>query len=313
MAQTVGQVVDLIESVKSDEEVAGIVARYADKLTGEDGAKLLVKRLDERREAFNRWKALRATIDHLRMRQSAGVRHQLEAATQAVVAAEGLEALAKVAKEHPVVFTGTFLSSLMELHKAALAADETYTAEMVQNRLGHLQAIQLGGLGQVELTQEGLRTLVYQVLEARNFGDLLGLIAQDPIVLSSSFESIMETVGQEGAKQGQPSLPKVVALRLAVTRGVQRVVERIVSKRAADGGADEAVAAFGEAKDAEQFLAVVARFPFVLGEDFGMALDREIHNAKIDGQKDAVAGIERRKSHLGKIGDVVTKLTGEAQ
>lgn len=310
--QTINQILDLIESVGSDEEVAGIVARYRDRLIDDDGTKSLIERLDSRRELHNRWKGLRAMIDHLRVRQSAAVRHQLEEATQAVIEAEGIEALGRVAERHPVVFTGTFLSSLMELHGAALQAGEDYTARMVQSRLSSLQMLQLAAMSRADATESGLRSLVYELLEAPSFGELLELIRDNPLCLASAFEAIMTRIGQEGASDGKRTLPKVVELRLAVTRGLHRVVETIVAKRPAVGGPDEAVEAFNRAKDAEQFLSVVARFPFVLGEDFGRILDREIQLAQADSQADAAAGIERRQGHLRTIGEIVSKLTQEA-
>ena len=56
----------------------------------------------------------------------------------------GAVALADVAKRHPLVFSGTFIHSLMALQKQAQEAGEPETVALINNRLRHLQLLQLG-------------------------------------------------------------------------------------------------------------------------------------------------------------------------
>lgn len=311
--ETLTDVFKLIEKVKGEDEIEGIVARYAEQLTSEEGSQKLVDRLELRREELRQWQAVVELIKHLRMRQAASVRHELETATSKVITAEGAPALAEVAKEHPVVFTGSFIHTLIELQRDAVKRQDVYTARLIASRLNHLQLLQLASLQGLEVTDRNLRDVVYLVLESSNFSDLLENIRNNPVVFSEAFDHIMTDIGKEAVAQGDKSIPKVTKLRIAVLKGLRKVLETVVTKRPAVGGPSDAVEELNGIVDAEQFLDVIARYPFVLGEDFGVIIAREMANAKIEGEAAVLDGLTRRMGHLKTIGEIISRLSSQAE
>ena len=310
MAKSISEILNLIESVRDAEDAAGVASRYLDQLAEPDGTDALIARLDQRRELLGRWKGLVHLCEQVRVRESAAIRGQLEAATQAVLAAEGLEALVEVVHEHPLVFTGAFLHSLVQFQQEASKLGNEFEARLVQNRLGHLQLIQLAQMSDFELTKKNLTELSFDLVEAKSFGDVLDLVLENPIVLADPFDTVFSELVESAQATGEGRLEKVAKLRIAMFRALRSVVETVVSKRAAEGGADSAVEALNQAADAEQFLLTVARFPFVLGEDFGVIIAREMANARSENDTKSLQGLERRMSHLNRIGSIVARLTG---
>ena len=310
MAKSISEILSLIESVSDAEDASGVASRFVDQLAEPKGTQALVERLDERRELLGRWKGLAHLCEQVRVRESAAIRGQLEAATQAVLAAEGLEALLEVVKEHPLVFTGAFLHSLVQFQQQASQKGDEFEARLVQNRLGHLQLIQLAQMSNFELTKKNLLELSFTLVEAASFGDVLDLVLDHPIVLADAFDTVFNELMESAKATGEARLEKVARLRVAVFRALRSVVETVVAKRPAEGGPASAVEALNQAVDAEQFLLTVARFPFVLGEDFGVIIAREMANARDENDTQAVAGLERRLGHLNRIGSIVAKLTG---
>jgi hypothetical protein len=253
-------------------------------------------------------------IKRVHMQDAADARHELETTTQAVLNAEDAVSLAKVAKEHPIVFTGTFIHTLIQLQREAKSVDDQEAVHLLNNRLKHLQMLQLALIQNVEVTQQTLTTIVYQVLEARSFGDLLDRLLEYPITFSEAFDDILRDLAVvAGRSQADPSLPRVAELRIDVLRGLRAVVETFVHRRPAKGGPDDAVAALLKANQGDKFLHAVADFPFVLGEDFTAILDRELERARTEADENAVKGLERRRAHLQRVGEIVQKLTSDPE
>ena len=311
MAKPINEILEMIESVSDAEDAAGVASRFIDQLAEPKGTQALVDRLDERRELLRRWKGLFHLCEQVRARESAAIRGQLEAATQAVLAAEGIEALVAVVKEHPLVFSGAFLQSLVQFQRQAAESGNEFEARLVRNRLGHLQLIQLAQTFDFELTRKNLVELSFRLVEAASFGDVLDVILSAPIVLADAFDTVFNELVESAKATGEARLEKVATLRVAMFRALRSVVETVVAKRPAEGGPASAVEALNEAKDAEQFLLTVARFPFVLGEDFGVIIAREMATARGENDMKTVEGLERRLGHFRKIGSIVAKLTGE--
>lgn len=314
MKKSIDEILNLVESVLSDADVAGVVARYQEEFVSDEGVTKLVERLDERRYGLRRWEGIVNLIKRVHMQDAADTRHELETSTQAVLQATDAIDLAKVAREHPVIFTGTFIHSLIELQKEAKAADDDEAVYLLNNRLKHLQLLQLALIQDLEVTAENLRTIVYQVLEARSFGDLLDRFLDYPITFSESFDEILRDLANEAARsEADPKLPRVAELRIDALRGLREVVETFVHGRPAKGGPDDAVAALIKANQADKFLHAVADFPFVLGEDFTAIMERELERARTEADENAVKGLERRLGHIQRIGEIVEKLTGDPQ
>ncbi|MCA9564825.1 MAG: hypothetical protein KC561_15115 [Myxococcales bacterium] len=303
------EVLNLIENAHEEEQLLGVVQRYLDHLTTEDGAAALTARLDERRRELQQWNAVVALINQLRQRESAAIRQAMETATSLIIKATGWAELAGVAKEYPVVFTGSFIGSLIELRKMAATEGDTYTAQLIGNRLGHLQLLQLAQLQGLDVSEKSLRDIVYAILEASSFGDLLKTIRDNPVVFADALDETLHRISEEAKAEGDKSVPKVAALRMDVLKGIRSVLEAVVTQRAALGGPEDAVSALANAGDAHRFLLTVAQYPFVIGEDFGLVMARELEAAEMEKDEQAAEGIRRRMSHLGLIGDIVAKLT----
>jgi hypothetical protein len=314
MQKSIDEILNLVESVSGDEDVGGVVARYLNELVSPAGAEALVGRLDQRRDGLRRWEGIVNLVKRIHMQDAADTRHELETSTQAVLQAEDAIALARVAKEHPIVFTGTFIHSLIQLQREAKAADDDEAVHLLNNRLKHLQLLQLALIQNLEVTRKNLSTIVYQVLEARSFADLLDRFLEYPITFSESFDEILRDLAAEaGRTQADPTLPRVAELRIDVLRGLRSVVETFVHKRPAKGGPDDAVAALIRANQADKFLLALADFPFVLGEDFTAVLERELERARTEADENVVKGLERRMAHIQRIGEIIQKLTGDAE
>jgi hypothetical protein len=311
--QTAKEVLDMIEAVAGDEDIAGLVTRYRDLLVPPEGTSALLARLTERREQLRAWEGVANLLRLVRMQKVADQRHELETATSAVIQADGALALAEVVKQHPVVFSGSFLNSLHLLRKQARDAGDVASAELIENRLRHLQLLMLAQRQGLEITREKLRTIVHQVLEARSFGDVLERIEEYLITFSEAFDGILRVIAREGAKTGDAKLPEVAELRIAVLDGLRMVVEAVVRGQATTYDVDAAVEALTEATAADKFLQAVARFPFVLGEDFGRAMERELERARTEADETATRGLERRRGHLQAIARIVAALTAPAE
>jgi hypothetical protein len=305
--KTVAEVIELIERAPSEADAGGIAQRFRDVLAPPEATQQLLQRLDDRRYTAQRHRQVYALIDQMRREHAVQLTFDLEAATQAVLNASSLSELFGVTHQHPIIFTAPFLNTLAVLRNEAVKQQEVYTAGLIQSRRD-IAAIQLAQLQGLKLDEASLRSLVFQLLEARSFHDLLALIGDNPLVLAEAFDSVLTEMAKEGAQQGQTKLPQVARLRLAVIAGLRNVVETVVKKREAAGGPDDAAKELGQALEADKFLAVVARYPFVLGEDFGAILAREINHAKVDGDDKAVQGLERRVEHLRLIARIVTRL-----
>jgi hypothetical protein len=307
--RSTSNILDMIEKAPSNEDASGIVRRFADRIVTRPGIDALVAKLNERREVQRKWKALVAMVEHLRVRQVAAAKHTIEALTGLVLAAEGLVGLAKVAKSNPEVYSAAFLTALNALAGRAVTEGEDYTAKLINNRLSALQLLGLAKVTDFEVTFESLRTVVYQILEARGLKDLFERILEYPVTMAHAFDEVLSELGKIAVRDKHLSIPKITKLRISVLNGLRTILEAIVLKKEAEGGPEDAVKALTQVTDADDFLAVVARFPFVLGEDFGGILEREARNARADSDKDTALGIERRKSHLEIIGQIVGKLS----
>lgn len=305
----VSEVMKLLETVSTLDEVEGLVERYREVLTTPKVTQILIDRLEEERERLRSWKSVRELIVQKRREVVGELHSQIEAAVHAVLQAEGIDALNDVIKMHPAIYTANFLNAFSNLGHQARAQGEDYTARLIESRLRHLQMIQLASLQELPLTETNLRTIVFQILEARNLRDLLERIEEYPVSLSEAFVDVLTDMAREGAIKGNDALLVVGELRKAVLERVRRIIETVVTGTAAEGGPEQAVAELGKAQDAENLLDVCARYPFVLGEDFGGVMERELNLARADGAMDAVKGLERRIGHLEMIGRIVTKLT----
>jgi hypothetical protein len=123
-----------------------------------------------------------------------------------------------------------------------------------------------------------------------------------------AFQAILTGVLKEEGARTARGLDVIVKFRNRIIEGIRDIIESVVLKREAEGGPDEAVEALNKSQEADQFVRTVARFPFVLGEDFGQIIEREIGKAKLDGDNAAIEGLERRRGHLELLGQIVQQL-----
>ncbi|MBN1947354.1 MAG: hypothetical protein JW797_16915 [Bradymonadales bacterium] len=308
MQLSLNEVFKILETVADRDALRGMVGRYADQLATDEGVNALIERLDTRRRALNRWNGMHALVDNLRWQKQADMRHDLETATQSVLRAENVAELAVVAKNYPIVFSSSMLISLKMLQEESAKMGDSYTASLATNRLRNLQMIHLATAQGMELNRDNLRILVTRILEAESLRDLLELIEANPVVLAEAFDVIFTEMGQEGARLGKHNVPKVAKLRLDVLNGIRRIVEAVVKKQEAEGDIDAAVAELNTAAQADHFLDVVARYPFILGEDFQTILQNEMEKARDAGEEKAASGIFKRMGHLTVIGNIVVNL-----
>ncbi len=309
MGKSVTEILDMVEAVSDREDAAGVAARFIDQLSDKKGTDLLLARLDTRREELRKWKGMIHLMEQSRNRMAGAVRSQLEEATQLVLAAEDLEDLAEVVEKHPIIFTGNFLNALVQLQAKAAAEGEEFTAKLVQNRLGHLQLIQLAQVSGFTINKANLRDLVVDLVEAQSFSEVLGLIKDKPVVLGDAFDRVFMSLNDAAESMKRDKLEKVTGLRVAVFRALRQVVAVVVGQKASSEGPESAIKALDEAGDAEQFLLAVAKHPFVLGEDFAKIAADQVERCRTDGDEKAAQGLERRMGHLQCIGQIVHNLT----
>lgn len=309
MSKSTNDILNMIEAVPDTEDAAGVAMRFIDRLATEAGTAALLERLDQRRGLLSRLRGLLHLIDQVHARANASMRGAMETATQAVLAAEDIEQLAAVVDKHPVVFMGSFIHTLVTLQQRAVEEGETFTAELVRNRLSHLQMIQLARITDFECSRKNLANLVVDMVEAKNFTEVLDLVLAHPLVLADAFDIAFVDLHEAAQAGSKDRLEKVAKLRVAMLSALRDVVAAVVMKKEAKGGPDSAAEALGKAKDAEQFLRTVANYPFVLGEDFGVVIARELERANEEGDSTAAAGLERRAGHLQRIGGIIELLT----